>query len=103
MQPPDVSQWWLPDLHEPKLVRKIKVHSQVERRDREGRRRERIQAGRERLEQEEKACLLMKKSLEEGMGGRNREWMGGERDEERDGTVSSSPMTQVNCHYFVLL
>ena len=79
----------MPDQHEPRLVREVKEHRQVERREKEGRRRTRIQAGKERREQVEggkgekrgsrasRSTAGKESVVKAGSTGGNMEWSGG--------------------------
>ena len=89
-QPASAGQWSVPDLHEPRLVREVKEHRQVERREKEGRRRERIQAGRVKREQ-------MRGVTGEKTGrASNREGREGGTGDENCDKASSSSMAQVD-------
>ena len=81
-----------PDLHELGLVREVKLHRQVERREKEGHMRGRIdwQAGRKGREQQEKVRPYKVETKKERSRRTNSEGMGGGKGEDEETTRRSS-------------
>ena len=69
----------MPDQHEQRLVREVKEHRQVERREKEGRRRARIQSGKETRQQVSRSFSGRHRVMKEGSRGGNMEWRGGRK------------------------